>query len=290
MATGTRRSRSALAELPRFAAMRYVQPLREGGSLPAVVDTDSGGLYVVKFRGAGQGTKVLVAELIVGGLARRLGLPSPELALVTVSPRFGRSEPDPEIQELLRKSHGMNVGLRYLEGAFNFDVSAAGELVSPELAARIVWLDAFTTNPDRTARNPNLLIWERKPWLIDHGAALYAHHDWDAVDDARTRTPFQLIRSHVLLSHSADLQEADRVAIELLNADVIRDVVSTVPDSLFSDAHGWGGDFATGDETRARYVEYLTTRLGAPRAFLTEAVAAQEQLRLEPPLHLKARR
>jgi hypothetical protein len=279
-----------VAELPRFAATRYVQPLREGGSLPAVVDTDGGGLFVVKFRGAGQGTKVLVAELIVGGLARALDLPAPELALVSVSPRFGRSEPDPEIQELLRRSHGTNVGLRYLESAFNFDVGAAGDLVSPELAARIVWLDAFTTNPDRTARNPNMLIWQRQPWLIDHGAALYAHHDWDSVDDARTRTPFQLIRSHVLLPHASDLMAADRFAVERLTADAIRDVVSVVPDSLFADARGPGGDFATADEARDRYVQYLTTRLRAPRAFVEEAVKAQEQLRLEPPIHLKARR
>lgn len=279
-----------MAELPRFAATRYVQPLREGGSLPAVVDTDGGGLYVVKFRGAGQGTKVLVAELIVGGLARALELPSPELALVSVSPRFGRSEPDPEIQELLRKSHGINVGMRYLEGAFNFDVGAAGELVPAELAARVVWLDAFTTNPDRTARNPNMLIWERQPWLIDHGAALYAHHDWDSVDEARTRTPFQLIRSHVLLPHAADLLAADAFAVGRLDEDSIRDVVSVVPDSLFADARGPGGDFATADEARARYVEYLVSRLRAPREFVREAVKAQEQLRLEPPIHLKARR
>ena len=279
-----------MAELPRYAATRYVQPLREGGSLPAVVDTDAGGLFVVKFRGAGQGTKVLVAELIVGGLARALDLPAPELALVSVSPRFGRSEPDPEIQELLRKSHGTNVGLRYLEGAFNFDVAAAGEFVSPELAARIVWLDAFTTNPDRTARNPNMLIWERQPWLIDHGAALYAHHDWDSVDEARTRTPFQLIRSHVLLPGAADLMEADRFAVARLTDAVIRDVVSTVPDSLFGDPRAAGGDFATASDARERYVTYLTTRLREPRAFVREAVAAQEQLRLEPPIHLKARR
>jgi hypothetical protein len=233
---------------------------------------------------------VLVAELIVGGLARALDLPRPELALVSVSPRFGRSEPDPEIQELLRKSHGINVGMRYLEGAFNFDVGAAGDLVSPEFAARVVWLDAFTTNPDRTARNPNMLIWERRPWLIDHGSALYAHHDWDAVDEARTRTPFQLIRSHVLLPKAADLLEADRFAVARLTDDLIRDAVSVVPDSLFADARGAGGDFATADEARERYVSYLSTRLREPREFVVEAMKAQEQLRLEPPLHLKARR
>jgi hypothetical protein len=279
-----------LSDLPKFEATRYVQPLREGGSLPAVVDTDGGGLLVVKFRGAGQGTKVLVAEIIVGGLARRLGLPTPELALVEVSSRFGRSEPDPEIQDLLRRSHGTNVGMRYLEGAFNFDATAAGDLISPALAARIVWLDAYTTNPDRTPRNPNMLVWERKPWLIDHGAALYAHHDWDAATAERTRNAFPLIRSHVLLPVAADLHAADGASAALLSDDVIRDVVAAVPDSLLGDARGPGGDFASAEEARERYVSYLSSRLEGPRPFLSEAVQAQEQLRLQPPLHLKARR
>ena len=278
-----------MGTLPTYCASRYVQPLREGGSLPAVVDTE-GGLFVVKFRGAGQGTKVLVAELIVGGLALRLGLPTPELALVDVSSRFGRSEPDPEIQELLRKSHGINVGNRYLDGAFNFDLSAAGSLVSPELAARIVWLDAFTTNPDRTARNPNLLVWQRQPWLIDHGAALYAHHDWASVDDERTRTSFPLIRSHVLLRQSGDLTAADRECAALLAGDVIREVIASVPDTLLVDPAAGASDFASPAAARERYARYLTMRLAEPRAFLREAVAAQEQVRLEPPLHLKARR
>jgi hypothetical protein len=276
--------------LPIFSATRYVQPLREGGSLPAVVDTGHGGLFVVKFRGAGQGAKVLVAELIVGGLALRLQLPTPELAVVELSPRFGRSEPDPEIQELLRKSHGINVGMRYLDGAFNFDPSAAGELISPEMAARIVWLDAFTTNPDRTHRNPNLLVWHRTPWLIDHGAALYAHHDWGAVDDVRTRTPFPLIRSHLLIAGAADLRTADAASVALLTGDAIREVVSTVPDELLLDPESGAGDFTSAEEARDRYVRYLTTRLTEPRAFVDAAVAAQQQLRLEPPLHLKARR
>jgi hypothetical protein len=276
--------------LPTFSATRYVQPLREGGSLPAVVDTDHGGLFVVKFRGAGQGAKVLVAELIVGGLALRLGLPTPGLALVELSPRFGRSEPDPEIQELLRRSHGTNVGLRYLDGAFNFDPSAAGTLVSPELAARIVWLDAFTTNPDRTHRNPNLLVWHREPWLIDHGAALYAHHDWASVNEERTRTPFPLIRSHLLLAHAADLREADAATNTLLAGEAIREVVSTVPDDLLMDPAAGADDFASADEARERYVRYLETRLAGSRAFVDAAVAAQAQLRLEPPLHLAARR
>jgi hypothetical protein len=180
--------------------------------------------------------------------------------------------------------------MRYLDGAFNFDPSAAGELISPQMAAQIVWLDAFTTNPDRTHRNPNLLVWHRTPWLIDHGAALYAHHDWAAVDDARTRTPFPLIRSHLLLAGAADLRAADAASVALLTGDAIRDVVSTVPDELLLDAELGAGDFDSADEARDRYVRYLTTRLAEPRAFVDTAVAAQEQLRLEPPLHLKARR
>lgn len=276
--------------VPRLAASRYVQPLREGGSLPAVVDTEEDGLYVVKFRGAGQGPRVLVAELIVGGLAEQLGLPTPDLALVDISERFGRSEPDPEIQELLRRSHGTNVGMRYLEGAFNFDPAAAGNLVSPELAARIVWLDALTTNPDRTHRNPNLMIWRREPWLIDHGAALYAHHDWSSVDESRTRTPFLLIRSHVLLAGAGSLADADVTSAPLLSDDVIADVVATVPDDLLLDVGNGSGDFASADEARARYARYLSDRLAARSVWLAAAQEAQEQLRIELPQHLRARR
>ena len=187
----------SLPPLPRVTATRYVQPLREGGSLPAVVDTDDG-LYVVKFRGAGQGPKALVAELLVGLIARLLGLPVPPLALVDLPAPFGRSEPDPEIQDLLRASHGVNVGLRYLDGAFNFDCTAAADLVTAEFASRLVWLDALVTNPDRTHRNPNLLAWQRRLWLIDHGAALYAHHDWaerDAGQDPRPVPPHRESRA-----------------------------------------------------------------------------------------------
>ena len=160
------------------AARRYVQPLREGGSLPAVVEGDDGGLWVAKFRGAGQGARVLIAELVVGLLAQTLGLPVPALATVELSAEFGRMERDPEIQELLRKSEGVNVALRYLDGAFNFDPLAAGGLITPEFAARVVWFDAFVENVDRSWRNPNLLRWHRDLWCIDHGACLYFHHSW----------------------------------------------------------------------------------------------------------------
>ncbi len=277
-----------MAELPAFIALRYMEPLREGGSLPAVVDTD-GGLFVVKFRGAGQGPKALIAELIVGRLAGGLGLPTPELALIEVPELFGRSEPDPEIQDILRASHGINVGLRYLDGAFNFALSAAGHLITPEFAARLVWFDAFLTNPDRTHRNPNLLIWERRPWLIDHGAALYAHHDWSRVDEARTRAPFPLIRDHVLLAVSGDLEAADAELAGRLSEEVITGVLERIPDALLLDPIG-RGEFSTANAARERYRTYLTERLRPPRAFVAEAVAAKQKLLAEPLRPLPARR
>lgn len=280
---------SRVPELPTYTATRYLQPLREGGSLPAVVDTDAGGLFVVKFRGAGQGAKALIAELIAGMLARALGLPVPNLALIEVPVPFGRSEPDSEIQDVLRASHGTNVGLRYLDGAFNYDNSAAGELVTADFATRLVWFDAFITNPDRTHRNPNVLIWERRPWLIDHGAALYAHHDWASVDDARVHTPFTRIREHVLLARSANIEAIDAELAATLSDQCITDVLAKVPDALLLDRTR-GEEFASGDEARARYWDYLTRRRDGPRTFVTEAVRARTQLR-DLPLHrLSARR
>lgn len=278
-----------MPELPVLTATRYVQPLREGGSLPAVVETESGDLVVVKFRGAGQGAKALIAEVIAGLLARALGLPTPELAIVDVPPPFGRSEPDPEIQDLLRASHGVNVGARYLDGAFNFDPAAAGEFVSSELAARVVWFDAFLTNPDRTHRNPNILIWERRPWLIDHGAALYAHHDWPSVDEARTRSAFPLIQQHVLLTQSGDLEAADSAMSGLLSESIIDDVLASVPDTLLTTPEG-RADSPSAAAARERYRSYLLTRLESPRAFVAAAIAARERLLREPPRPFSARR
>ena len=269
--------------------MRYVQPLREGGSLPAVVETGTGDLFVVKFRGAGQGARTLLAELIAGLIARTLGLPVPDLALIDVPAAFGRGERDPEIQDLLRKSEGVNVGIGYLDGAFNFDGAAAGELVTPELAARIVWLDAFLTNPDRTHRNPNLLIWRRAPWLIDHGAALYAHHDWPSVDDARTRTPFPLIRDHVLLARAGDIDAADEDLSTRLDGDLLSALLEELPDELLV-ASGPGERPDTPGAARTRYHAYLGTRLRGPRAFVAEATRAQTVARGLPPLRLEARR
>jgi hypothetical protein len=262
-----------------LTATRYVQPLREGGSLPAVVETEDGALYVVKFRGAGHGARALVAELVTGLTAIALELPTPAHVLIDVPSPFGRSEPDPEIQDILQKSHGINVGAVYLDGAFNFDATAAGDLISPALAARIVWLDAFLTNPDRTHRNPNLLIWRRSPYLIDHGSALYAHHDWESVDDARTRTPFPLIQHHVLLSQTtaSEIAAADRHAVARLTPATIDGILAEVPDALLGDP-------------RSRYREYLLRRLDAPREFVAEIDRAREAVAGAPPRPLKARR
>ena len=274
--------------LPTFTATRYLQPLREGGSLPAVVDTDEGGLFVVKFRGAGQGAKALVAELLVGALATAVGLPVPELALVDVTPQFGRTEPDPEIQDLLRRSHGINVGLRYLDGAFNFDCSAAADVVTEDFAARLVWLDALVTNPDRTHRNPNLLVWRRGPWLIDHGAALYAHHDWASLTPDRMRSPFPLIENHVLLDRSDGIEDEDAGLAAALDDRALAALIDEVPDQLLSGPE-YAGEAGLG-EIRARYLDYLSTRLRSPRPFVAEAIEARERLRRMPLLPQSARR
>jgi hypothetical protein len=275
--------------LPTFTATRYVQPLREGGSLPAVIDTDGGGMFVAKFRGAGQGVKALIAEIIVGLLAREARLPTPDIALIEIVEDFGRSEPDPEIQDLLRASHGVNFGARYLDGAFNFDANAAADFISAALAARIVWFDAFVSNPDRTHRNPNLMVCGRKPFLIDHGAALYAQHDWPSVDETRTRAPFPLIKDHVLLAASGDIEEADVELSSRLSETVIRRVVTALPDDLLQ-TEAIKADFRTPDEARARYADYLTTRARAPRAFVDEILSARERAERTPPRRIHARR
>lgn len=278
-----------LPTLPLQMATRYVVPLREGGSLPAVVETGDGDLFVVKFRGAGQGPRALLAELIVGLLAREVGLPVPDLALIEVDAALGRGERDPEIQDLLRASQGLNVGLRFLEGAFNFDPSAAGGLVDPELAADLVWFDALVTNPDRTARNPNLLIHGRRPWLIDHGAALFAHHAWDRVDEARTRSPFEAIRDHVLLGRSADLDEADHRMAGRLTPAAVEGVLDALPEGLLLDPLARGA-FDSADAHRRRYRDYLLERLRPPRPFLAAAREARERAHTESPTRLESRR
>jgi hypothetical protein len=255
-------------ELRRISASRYVTPLREGGSLPAIVEGDDEGMYVLKFRGAGQGTKALVAELICGEIARALGLPVPELVFIGLDADLARTEPDSEIQTLIRASAGLNLGLDYLPGSVMFDPIV--EQPDAELASAIVWFDAYVTNVDRTPRNTNLLMWHRKLQLIDHGAALYFHHSWtDPL--ARAGDRFEMIKDHVLLRFASRLVEVDALLPARLTSERIREIVGLVPDSWLEN------DSTLGSPTAYReiYVEYLLRRLRVPRAFLQEAMHAR---------------
>ncbi|MDX6715565.1 MAG: hypothetical protein QOH30_2123 [Baekduia sp.] len=255
---------SPVPRLRTVHATRYVLPLREGGSMPGLVEADDDGLYVVKFRGAGQGLKALVAEVIVGELARALDLAVPEIVLVDVDPLLAAAEPDPEIQELVEASGGANAALDFLPGSLPFS-PAAPVGVTPELAADVVWLDALTANVDRTPRNPNMLIWHGRLWLIDHGAALYQHHGarWP---DGAAAAGFPLIADHVLLPFAGSILEADARLAPKLDPETVAAIVAAVPDD-------WLGDDPPG--ARAAYVGYLDERLTAPRAFAAEAEEAR---------------
>ena len=259
----------AVPPLRRVVAVRYVLPLREGGSLPALVEADDGQLYVLKFRGAGQGPKALVAELLAGQLARAIGLPVPEVVAIDVEPALGRTEPDQEIQELVAASAGLNLAMGYLPGAVMFD-PAASPTPEPGLASSVVWVDAYLSNVDRTARNPNLLVSQRKLWLIDHGAALYWHHDWDPARD-RAADPFPLIRDHVLLRHAGDLAAADASLVPLLTDDLLGAAVAQLPDAWLTGQP----PFATPAEHRSGYLGYLRQRRDRSAAFVKEAIDAR---------------
>lgn len=250
-------------------ATRYVMPLREGGSLPAIVEADDDGLYVLKFRAAGQGPKALIADLLGSQLGRALGLPIPELVLVELDPAIGRNEPDPEIQQLLLESHGLNLGIDFLPGALGFDPLALSAF-TPELAARVVWFDAFITNVDRTARNPNILIWHREPWLIDHGAGLYFHHAWDGYLE-KAATPFAAVANHILLSRTGPIPVADDSLRPLVTPDVLQRLVELLPgDWLALDTH-----FPAAAHARAAYLAYLQRRVEHAGAFVEEAERAR---------------
>ncbi|MCD9087278.1 HipA family kinase [Stenotrophomonas sp. SY1] len=248
-------------------ATRYITPLREGGSLPAVIEADDDGMYVIKFRGAGQGPKALIAELVVGRLAQALELPMPDIVLVELDREFARTEPDPEIQELIRASEGTNLGSDYLPGAINYDPAAMQP--DAELASRIVWFDAFTSNVDRTARNPNLMVWHRKLYLIDHGAALYFHHDWENAGEACGK-PFKLIRDHVLLPFASRIAEADAAMAPRLSDAVIDAVVEQIPESWLHNESFFDSPAAY----RQAYADYLKRRLQLRQAFVQEAIDA----------------
>lgn len=247
-------------------AIRYLTPLREGGSVPAIVEADDDGTYVAKFRGAAQGAKALVAEIICGELGRLLGLPVPQLVRVDVDVLLSRSEPDPELQELLRKSAGLNVALDYLPGALNWEPPLAPP-PDAELAARIVWFDALITNVDRTVKNPNMLIWHRRLHLIDHGAALYFHHAWDG-HLGRARGAFPAIRAHALLPLAGDIAAADAALAPQITEAALHAILADVPDD-------WLTAESTPDATRAGYVAHLLARLEGPRSFVEEAIRAQ---------------
>ncbi len=250
---------------------RYIIPLREGGSLPALVEADDGFLYVLKFRGAGQGVKVLVAELLVGELARTLGLRVPELVFAELSEAFGRTEPDEEIQDLLRASTGQNLALHYLSGASTFDPLVTS--VDPALAARVVWLDALTLNVDRTVRNTNMLLWHKELWLIDHGAALFRHHAGPGWEQQPGR-PFPQIRDHVLLPQTTPeaLATADADAHERLTPQVLAELVARIPDGWLTEP-----DQPVAAQ-RAAYQQFLEGRLAASATFIAEADAARRAL------------
>ncbi|NUR60763.1 MAG: aminotransferase class I and II [Catenulispora sp.] len=269
--------------LPTVTATRYVTPLREGGSLPGLVEASDLGTYVVKFRSAGQGRKALVAEVIAGELARVLGLPVPVLAGVQLDPVIGAAEPDREIQELLKGSEGLNLGMDYLPGSLGYDPLAFP--VEPELASRVLWFDALVRNVDRSWRNPNLLLWHRKLYLIDHGASLIFHHNWPGALKGAL-VPYDA-GDHVLAAYAKDMPGADADLAPQVTGELLRSVVALVPDEWLTDEPG----FASADEVRDAYVSYLLTRIAGPRDWFPQVVdsSAQEAARALKSSDLKAR-
>lgn len=258
-------------EIRTVCVTRYVTPLKEGGSLPAIAEADDDFLYVIKFRGAGQGPKALIAELIGGELARAAGLKVPEIVFAELDEAFGRTEPDPEIQDLLKASRGLNLGLHFLQSAATYDTAI--EKVDPLLASKIVWLDCYLMNVDRTARNTNLLIWKKDIWLIDHGAALYFHHSWNKYHEKAAQV-FTQVADHVLLPFATRLDEAGEWFKERLNEDLIKGIVQLIPEQwLMVDT-----PFDTTDENRKAYVDFLLTRLKHSDTFTKHAKDAQNDV------------
>src|SRR6266700_6251589 len=250
-------------------ATRYVLPLREGGSLPAIVEADDLGLYVVKFRGAGQGILALIAELIAGEIGRALGLRVPEIVFVEIDPALGRNEPDAEIRHLLRSSPGLKLALDSLPGSIMFD-PAARDTAAADEASMLVWFDAFTQNVDRTPRNANLLVWHRKLYPIDHGAALFFHHDWDTMNH-KIESPFAQIQHHILLPWAAEIEQAGSMARAKLTYDVVAAIIDAVPDAWLE---AIPGDI-TAPARRVAYLDFFMRRLAHAHIFEREAVNAR---------------
>jgi hypothetical protein len=249
-------------------ASRYVTPLREGGSLPAIIEADDDGLYVLKFRGAGQGAKALIAELVAGEIGRLAGLPVPEIVFVQLPPDLARTEPDAEIQHLIGASAGLNIALDYLPGSVTFDPLVYPP--EPRLASGIVWFDSFICNVDRTARNVNMLMWHRRLWLIDHGAALYFHHAWNRRDEHST-TPFVLIKDHVLLKFAGMLEEVNAEMTARLAIGKIAAIVESIPDVWLADDAGFDGK----SQQREAYLNFFSNRLKNSQVFVREAIHAR---------------
>lgn len=258
-------------ELRVVNVTRYITPLREGGSLPAIVEADDGFMYVLKFRGAGQGVKALIAELIGGEIARTLGLRVPEIVFANIDEAFGRTEPDEEIQDLLKASTGLNLALHYLSGSISFDPAVT--TVDAMLASQIVWLDCLLTNMDRTVRNTNMLCWHKELWLIDHGACLYFHHNPQNWEEQALR-PFTLVKDHVLLKHATELEAADTASRAILTNERIRDIVDLIPDEWLEG----DSNFPSIDEHRQMYARFLETRLANTQIFVKEAQHAANAL------------
>lgn len=257
--------------LRKVQVTRYIQALREGGSLPALADADDDFKYVLKFRGAGHGTKALIAEYLGGEIARVLGLPVPELVFIELDEAFGRTEADEEIQELLQKSRGLNLGLHFLSGALNFDPNTLE--VDAKLASQVVWLDAFITNVDRTFQNTNLLLWHKELWLIDHGAAFYFHHSWDKWEK-HAQSSFNLIKDHVLLPHATLLDEVNIAFQTLLTDEKLHEIVELLPEDWLD----WEGNEQTPDEIRAIYYQFLVLRKEHATTFVNQAKDARAAL------------
>jgi hypothetical protein len=258
-------------ELRTVNVTRYITPLREGGSLPALAEADDDFKYVLKFRGAGHGIKALIAELLGGEIARTLGLKVPELVFANLDEAFGRSEGDEEIQDLLKGSRGLNLALHFLSGALTFDpvVTQVDEI----LASKIVWLDAFTTNIDRTVKNTNMLIWHKELWLIDHGATFYFHHAWGDWQKAAV-TPFPYIKDHVLLPKAALIEEINEEMIALLPDEKLREITNLIP----ADWLDWEGFEMTSEEIREVYYQFLVMRRNNANNFVKQIQDARETL------------
>jgi hypothetical protein len=260
-----------IPEIRTVNVTRYVTPLREGGSLPAIAEADDGFFYVIKFRGAGQGKKALIAELIGAEIARAAGLKVPEIVFAKLDEAFGRTEPDEEIQDLLRASVGLNLGLHYLSGSITFDPAVS--IIDTETASKIVWIDCLLTNVDRTSRNTNMLMWYKELWLIDFGASLYFHHSWHNWKEQSTK-PFLLVKDHVLLPFASELEKVNVELKALFSPELIRNIISLIP-------HEWlegETEFKSVKEHREAYIEFLETRVAHSEIFVKEAIHARESI------------